>query len=244
MPLQVLQGNLFSSAAQTIVNTVNCHGAMGRGLALEFRFRFPELYTQYQKRCSKGLMRIGEPWLYKQSRPWVLNFPTKHHWRFPSRPQYLHQGLTFFMQNYEGMEIQSIAFPLLGASHGGIDGKVSRKIMEEYLSHCSIPVEIILPQPGLTDPVFERFRDAFQTFDREILKKKAKVPWSRIHSIQRALQKKNIFQFQQLLSCPGVGEKTLGKILSLFLHLADPAKDSHLDSELSKKDGFVQGELF
>ena len=80
--IRVLSADLFKSRAQTWVNTVNCVGIMGKGIALEFKRRFPEMFADYQVRCSEGQVRLGAPYLYKNRvEPWILNFPTKFHWR-------------------------------------------------------------------------------------------------------------------------------------------------------------------
>ena len=80
--ISVLSGNLFESKAQTWVNTVNCVGVMGKGVALGFKERFPEMFADYQRRCERGEVRLGRPYLFKQLvGPWIVNFPTKQHWR-------------------------------------------------------------------------------------------------------------------------------------------------------------------
>ena len=86
MTVDIREGDLFKSKAQTIVNTVNCVGVMGKGIALGFRKRFPEMFDDYTRRCQHREVQLGKPYLYKQEGlPWVLNFPTKDHWRSMSR---------------------------------------------------------------------------------------------------------------------------------------------------------------
>ena len=83
--LRVLKGNLFNSDRQTLVNTVNCKGVMGAGIALEFRLRHPDMFRQYVDHCATGRMDVGKLWLYRptngKERRWVLNFPTKRDWK-------------------------------------------------------------------------------------------------------------------------------------------------------------------
>ena len=80
--VRVVEGDLFTSQAQTLVNTVNTEGVMGKGIALEFRKRFPEMYQDYVQRCRRHEVRLGRPYLFKRPvEPWILNFPTKDHWR-------------------------------------------------------------------------------------------------------------------------------------------------------------------
>ncbi len=116
--IQYLKGNIFESGAQVIVNTVNCEGYMGKGLALSFKQKYPHMFSVYQEECERGKIRIGRPSLYKESNPWILNFPTKDKWRANSKLEYLDKGLKYFVTNYKRVGIKSIAFPKLGAQNG------------------------------------------------------------------------------------------------------------------------------
>ncbi len=136
------KGDIFTSKCQTLVNTINCVGVMGAGIALQFKQHYPGMFTQYQKLCQQGKIEIGKLWLYKTGSQWILNFPTKHHWRYPSKRKYLESGLEEFMQTYKLHGITSIAFPLLGAGKGSILPEVSREIMKVCLRDCTIRVEL------------------------------------------------------------------------------------------------------
>ncbi|MFA5864471.1 MAG: macro domain-containing protein [Phycisphaerae bacterium] len=140
--LKIIQGDIFSSTAQTLVNTVNCVGVMGKGLALEFKNRFPLMFDDYRRRCKEGQVQIGQPYLYTASQPWILNFPTKLHWRNNSKIEYITAGLNFFIANYSTWNITSIAFPLLGANLGGLDKSLVLDVMTQHLEKLDIPVEI------------------------------------------------------------------------------------------------------
>jgi O-acetyl-ADP-ribose deacetylase (regulator of RNase III) len=142
MSLDVIDGDIFSSKSQTLVNTVNCVGAMGAGIALEFKLQHPRMYQEYRSLCKAGKLDIGTLWIYRTNDRWILNFPTKRHWRQNSREEYLHAGLKSFMDIYSSEGIESIAFPLLGAQNGHLNPSRALKIMESYLIHCAIPVEI------------------------------------------------------------------------------------------------------
>jgi len=140
--LNIVTGDIFESNTQTIVNTVNCVGVMGKGIALEYKKRYPEMFARYKELCDLNLMKIGSLWLYKSPNKWILNFPTKEHWNKPSRIQYLEAGLKKFVLTHREKGISSISFPLLGASNGGIDPEISLAIMQDYLSTCDIPIFI------------------------------------------------------------------------------------------------------
>jgi O-acetyl-ADP-ribose deacetylase (regulator of RNase III) len=115
---------------------------MGAGLALEFKARYPGMFRQYRVLCQCKKLDIGTLWIYRTDERWVMNFPTKKHWRNPSREEYLHAGLKKFRETYRAEGITSIAFPLLGARNGGLAPDHSLEIMTEYLKDCTIPVEI------------------------------------------------------------------------------------------------------
>src|SRR5713226_7136749 len=110
--VKVQIGDMFESKAQTLVNTVNCVGVMGKGIALEFKKRFPEMYQDYAQRCSAKQVRLGMPYLYKSTKlPWVVNFPTKHHWRDMTSLSNLETGLKYLLAHYREWGIESIAVP-------------------------------------------------------------------------------------------------------------------------------------
>jgi O-acetyl-ADP-ribose deacetylase (regulator of RNase III) len=117
-----IKGNIFDSKAQTIVNTVNCVGGMGKGIALEYKKKYPLMFEKYKELCSHNLFEIGKLWLYKdeQNERWILNFPTKTHWKYNSRYCYIEKGLEKFVDTYKEKGITSIAFPLLGCTNGGL----------------------------------------------------------------------------------------------------------------------------
>ncbi|MDZ7759633.1 MAG: macro domain-containing protein [Desulfovermiculus sp.] len=90
--LKEISGNIFESKCQVIVNTVNCYGVMGRGIALEFRYRYPDMYEEYKEICSRGLLKPGFLWIWKKKDPWIMCFPTKYHWKHPSKISYIEEG--------------------------------------------------------------------------------------------------------------------------------------------------------
>src|SRR5438105_8758155 len=95
------RGDIFEAKTQVIVNTVNCQGVMGKGLALAFKQRYPDMFVAYQQECKTGKLRIGHPTLYRNSTPWILNFPTKDNWKASSKIEYLEKGLEYVAANYK-----------------------------------------------------------------------------------------------------------------------------------------------
>src|SRR5579875_4216924 len=142
--IQYLKGDIFESSAQVIVNTVNCEGFMGRGLALAFKQRYPDMFSVCQQECKTGKLRIGRPTLYRASTPWILNFPTKNKWRANSKIEYLEKGLKYFVANYKEAGIKSIAFPKLGTQNGKLSWDEVSPLMVKYLSQLDIDVYIYI----------------------------------------------------------------------------------------------------
>jgi len=140
--------NIFNSRMATLVNTVNCVGIMGKGLAKEFKKHFPEMYDDYKKRCEREEVKPGIPYFWKNSTNGksVLNFPTKRHWRGDSRFEWIESGLKKFVQNYRGWGIDSIAFPALGCSNGGLEWQSIEPLMLKNLQPLrDITIEIYPP---------------------------------------------------------------------------------------------------
>ena len=142
-------GDLFTSPAKVLVNTVNTVGVMGKGIARDFKRIYPEMFEQYQEYCENGMLDIGKLWLYKTPHKWILNFPTKRHWRNKSIIEYIEAGLQKFVDSYDSKGIESVSFPMLGCGNGGLDWKTqSQPIMESYLQNLPIDVFIHLHQPA------------------------------------------------------------------------------------------------
>jgi O-acetyl-ADP-ribose deacetylase (regulator of RNase III) len=138
-----IKDNLFESPAKVLVNTVNIVGVMGRGIALTFKKIYPDMFKQYQKLCENTKFHLGSLWLYKTSHKWILNFPTKKHWRQPSKPEYIEKGLRKFISTYSSMGITSIAFPQLGCGNGELDWEtVVHPLMKKYL--LKLPIDIFI----------------------------------------------------------------------------------------------------
>jgi uncharacterized protein YwgA/O-acetyl-ADP-ribose deacetylase (regulator of RNase III) len=148
--VKVLKGNVLESNAQTLVNTVNCVGVMGKGVALQFKERFPDMFKDYLSRCQRGEVALGRPYLYRAgSRPWILNFPTKHHWRSVSSVQDIILGLNYLREHHREWGITSLAVPPLGCGEGKLDWGIVGRVLYKYLSRLEIPVELYAP---LTTP--------------------------------------------------------------------------------------------
>ena len=217
--LRILEGNIFTSERQTLVNTVNCVGVMGAGIALEFKLRCPEMFAEYQSFCETGKIQIGRLWLYKspgdQSRGrWVLNFPTKEHWRHPSKSAYLRAGLENFVKTYKRRGIESIAFPVLGAQNGGLAETESIGIMVSYLVQCHIDIDIYRYDPTAADDIYDRLKASVERMSSDDLKSATGLRANQLAALRQAFQDSNVRSVGQLATKPGIGEHTLSAVFA------------------------------
>jgi hypothetical protein len=131
---------------------------MGKGIAKEFKQNYPDMFRQYQQLCEKKGFDIGDLWLYKTPNKWILNFPTKQHWRQPSRPEYIEAGLKKFADMYHVYGITSVSFPLLGCGNGELDWETQvRPIMQRYLKE--LPITAFIHLLHRKDPFMPEHRD-------------------------------------------------------------------------------------
>ena len=144
------QGNLLDAKVEAVVNTVNTVGVMGKGIALMFKERFPKNYREYVAASKVGAIQIGKMFVSatdELSGPkWVINFPTKKHWRNPSKIEWVREGLVALNKVIRDKHIKSIAIPPLGCGNGGLNWSDVRPLIQEYLADLT-DVEIIVYEP-------------------------------------------------------------------------------------------------
>lgn len=173
--ITIKKGDIFATECQTIVNTINCVGVMGAGIAFECRLHYQEMYSRYVELCNEKKISIGTLWIYKSDDKWILNFPTKNHWKYESKIEYLEKGLQKFLDTYKEKGIKSIAFPLLGASKGGIPEEKSIEVMKKYLERCdNIDIEIYHFDPDAYDKSYLEFKKIWTRIPEKELKKELK----------------------------------------------------------------------
>jgi O-acetyl-ADP-ribose deacetylase (regulator of RNase III)/uncharacterized protein YwgA len=144
--IHVVTGDMFESDAQTLVNTVNAEGVMGKGIALQFKKRFPDMFEDYVRRCEAREVRLGQPYIYKERLyPWIINFPTKKHWRSISHLEDIEAGLEYLRARYLEWGVTSLAVPPLGCGEGGLEWRVVGRILYERLGDFEIPVTLYAP---------------------------------------------------------------------------------------------------
>lgn len=210
--ITIVKGNLFTSKAQTLVNTVNTVGIMGAGIALEFRLRYPAMFEKYVELCKKKQISIGKLWLFKAADRWILNFPTKVDWKDDSKIEYLENGLQKFVDTYKEKGITSVAFPVLGANLGNIPEDKSIEIMRRYLSKCDIPVEIYSYDPEATDDLYDILKNKFLSMSIDEIKMKTGIQNKYAIKLFNVLKDNKIKSVSRLATVEGIGVKTLEKV--------------------------------
>jgi O-acetyl-ADP-ribose deacetylase (regulator of RNase III) len=119
--IRFVHGNLFDSKAEALVNTVNCVGVMGKGIAYQFKRAYPKMFADYVARCRRHEIRPGKVTTFRENGKLIINFPTKEHWKASSRLEDVEAGLTALRDLMVGENITSIAVPPLGCGNGGLD---------------------------------------------------------------------------------------------------------------------------
>ena len=212
--IEYIEGTVFNSPAKTIVNTVNCAGIMGAGIALEFKLRYPEMYEEYIKMCEKKSIKVGTPRIFEyNSERWIMNFPTKGHWRFPSKIQWIESGLKYFADNYEKRDIKSIAFPKLGTNNGGLEWDEVKILMEKYLGNLNIPVYICLDELREAEGSEKEMVDSINSTD--IISKYKEIGISK-KAAERIEDRLPIDRFWHISNTEGITSKAYESLFNYF----------------------------
>src|SRR5713101_5456257 len=144
--MRILVGDILQSKAQTLINTVNCVGVMGKGIALEFKNRFPDMNEDYLERCKRGEVKPGLPYLYRTLLPpQIINFPTKDHWKSVSKISDIERGLKYLLAHYREWDVQSLAIPPLGCGNGQLEWRSVGPLIYRFAKQMDIPVEMYAP---------------------------------------------------------------------------------------------------
>ena len=148
--LKFVSGNLLESNAEAIVNAVNTVGVMGKGIALQFKQLFPFNFKEYKKACDMKSLKPGVMLVVKDHHPTkgaktIINFPTKVHWKSPSKMEYVEDGLKELVKVIRESELESVAVPALGCGNGGLKWEEVKKMIELYLSE--VDAEVLVYEP-------------------------------------------------------------------------------------------------
>lgn len=141
MTIEYKNGDMFEERTDAIVNTVNCVGVMGKGVALEFKRRWPKNFNEYKRLCDHKGLTPGKMFVFDNSdflteghHRYLINFPTKQHWRSRSKIEYVKDGLVDFVEQVRELGITSVAMPPLGCGNGGLDWEDVRPLIEDAVA--------------------------------------------------------------------------------------------------------------
>lgn len=223
MPYREISGNIFNSDADVLVNTVNCVGVMGKGIALDFRRRYPKMFQAYQRVCQNGGLKPGQILPYTKENPHIFNFAIKDHWRQPSKIEWIKTCLDKFVKNYRGLGIESAAFPWMGAMNGGIPLEDIKKITQSRLKNLSdIDVEVYTFDKDATEPLFERLKKIVNMdIELEVLAERSDMRPHDMKKVIDKLRKEKVESLPRLIESKGIGKTTVDK---LYAFLIDDSK--------------------
>lgn len=146
--IEYVKGNMFECNADCLINTVNCEGFMGKGVAYQFKMRFPENNKSYIKACKSGELTVGKVHYYMEDGITIINFPTKNKWRENSRIEYIEKGMSFFVELLPQLDVKKIAIPPLGCGNGGLIWADVKAIIESKIVNLSNKYDFIIFEPS------------------------------------------------------------------------------------------------
>lgn len=203
-------GDLFDAKVDAIVNTVNCVGIMGKGVALQFKRRYPEMFTAYKAACDRGEVRLGRMDIHEtqqMSGPrLIINFPTKGHWKARSRISDIENGLDDLIKVMHDHGITSIALPPLGAGNGGLHWPDVRRVIEQKLEDQAVQIFLYEPS-GHSAYAIEGARSirmtrtralALELIERYSERRMVLEPWSEPHSASH-LELQKLMYFAEVI---------------------------------------------
>lgn len=145
--IRLTSGNILEASSEAIVNTVNCEGYMGKGIAYQFKLEYPKNFESYALACKRGELRPGLLHIFPEDGKLIVNFPTKDKWREKSRYEFISDGLKTLKSEILGRSIKSIAIPPLGCGNGGLEWTKVKELISSELSELD-DVEINLYEPS------------------------------------------------------------------------------------------------
>jgi O-acetyl-ADP-ribose deacetylase (regulator of RNase III) len=149
-------GNLLDADVEGLVNTVNTVGVMGKGLALQFKRRFPSNFEVYAEACKRGEVQVGRMLVMETAQVmgprFIINFPTKKHWQDPSRLEYVRAGLVALVSEVRTRGIRSIAVPPLGCGNGGLAWSEVRPLIDRAVTQLPEVRVLVFAPDDMQDP--------------------------------------------------------------------------------------------
>jgi O-acetyl-ADP-ribose deacetylase (regulator of RNase III) len=221
MPYTEVRGNLFASGADAYVNTVNCVGAMGKGIALEFRRRYPDMFAHYRRICDDRKLAPGQILPYRKQKPLILNFAIKNDWKHPSKIEWIETCLVKFCGAYRRLGLRSVAFPWMGAMNGGLPLEDIQAVTRKYLRPLAdLEIEVYDFDPEAADPLYLALVEFVSAADPADVARLAKLSLRTARLLTELVQSRHPLSFTRLLQWGAFGKDTGDKIYTLALRAA------------------------
>lgn len=206
-----LEGTVFNTGADAIVNTINCTGVMNAGVALEYSLRYPELLKEYEQKCKNNEIKVGHIYYYKDKEKLIVNFPTKWHFKYPSKLEWIEEGLKDFVKTYKKYGIKTVAFTKLGTLNGGLDWSRVKFLMEKYLNNLEIPVYICLDNKKEAEGLEKEMLSVLDSIDITKIRDEIRLTTKQIEILRRNIP---VDRFWKIKEIEGIGITTYKKIFN------------------------------
>lgn len=154
--VEYTQGNMFECNADCLINTVNCEGFMGKGVAYQFKTRFPENNKSYIEACKSGELTVGKVHYYLEEGVTIVNFPTKDKWRESSKMEYIEKGMSSLVELIPKLAVKKIAIPPLGCGNGGLAWRDVKKVIENKITVLSDQYDFVIFEPLVAHNVISK----------------------------------------------------------------------------------------
>lgn len=197
---------------------------MGKGVALEFRLRFPKMFDEYQRVCAAGKLHPGQIWPYRRERPWILNFAVKDDWRYPSRMKWVESCLKKFVENYRQLGLRSVAMPWLGAMNGRLNWPEVHHLVRSYLENLpDIDIELIEFDPHAADPWFYKLAALAEQMDVADFAHASDLTDSAAQIIVRAIRTGEVKSLAEVAALDSLGKISVERLYLFLGRLVAPS---------------------
>ena len=219
MSIRRIDGCMFNSGAQALLNPVNCVGVVSTSCALDWRFRYPAMFTDYIRRCNTRQVKVGRPWTWQceHTGKTLINFPDRFEWRPPVDLRSLQLGLEELANWLQASGIKRVAMPLLGVERGGLSVASSEQLMRDGLGKVSADVTLYSSHPQLRDDLIDGFTALILANDEYAIAEMFAMKGMLTRTVVEAVRRGQVQQLIQLRMIPGVGIKTLETIYRVML---------------------------
>ena len=206
--IEICKGLIFNDSCKSLVNTVNCDGFMGKGIALEFKLRFPKMFNQYKEDCKNNLIKIGKIRSYEENGFTIYNFPTKDSYKMPSEIDYVVRGLKDLSKIITDRDLKCISMPFLGTHNGGLNQSEVLDIMRSQLSSVNSLIKIYDFDSNIMDNTIISLKQKLESEEDLVLG----LTEEQSDQILKLINHNNLRRLSDLKKIKGIGDSGISKI--------------------------------